>query len=259
MSLLWPKSLHIGLFPGHIWLHNKRLRIEHPFTIDPLLIEQQILTVLAELLHAHKEQIDQQSHVTFFVSDRFAATTQLPWRKELFRAEEVNNFAQICFEKQFQTIDEQWLMHAEYAHYGADGIAYALRKEWLHQLDALCGQHHVIVRRILPMTAVVYFAKTPKFKQSKQLILVSESTRITAILFENQKLIGLDVEPVVHLAEHAQLRLVRRVGAMHEGIQQIVDWSVDPDSEKTALIVLGEHFPELQVKRVNRQFKTVLN
>ncbi len=257
MSLLWPKSLHVGLFPGHIWLQNRRINVEHPFTFDPLRIEQQILDVLAELFHAHQDQIDSKSKVTFSVSDRFAAIVQLPWKEQLFRQEEVRNFAQICFEKQHQVIDEDWLMHAEFARYGSAGLAYAFRQGWLRQLHALCEQHQLMVERIMPMTARVYFDKQPRVRSGKQLIVLSETSRVSSMVFNGRALVDLDVEPVSQSSESSVVRLVKRTCALHEDIRQINCWAVDNDSQMQSSTAIKQALPELTIQTLNRQFQIV--
>lgn len=259
MLHLWPRSLHIGLFPGHIWVQNKRISIEHPFSYDPLKIEQQILEVLAELLHAHKDQIDPKSRVTFSVSDRFAAIALLPWRVELFRTEEVNNFAQICFEKQHQVIDADWLMHAEFSRYGSNGLAYAFRQTWLNQLHELCSQNQLILQKIHPMTAVAYFANKQKIKSGKQLIVLSEASRASSLLFDGRQCIALDVEPISQVPESSIVRLVKRACALHENIRQMTSWSVSTDSEKRSWPLIGEEFPDMTIQNVNRQFRMIPN
>lgn len=257
MSLLWPKSLHVGLFPGHIWLQNRRINVEHPFTIDPLRIEQQILDVLAELFHAHQDQIDSKSKVIFSVSDRFAAIVQLPWKEQLFRQEEVRNFAQICFEKQHQVIDKDWLMHAEFARYGSAGLAYAFRQEWLGQLQALCEQQQLILERIMPMTARVYFGNQPSVRSGKQLIVMSEPSRISSIVLNGREMVGLDVEPVSQSFESSVVRLVKRTYALHEDSRQINCWAVDNDSQKRTWTAIKQALPELTIQTLNRQFQIV--
>ena len=156
MSLLWPDTVHVGLFPGASWLKTKRTKGIQPFSDAQAHDPGALLGDLETALDALTEKLCKGSNIVVTVSDSIAAVTTMPWQSALSRTDELKNYARICFEKLGMEIDDGWTMHAEFRDYGAMGLAYALPNAWLVELIEMLKARDLKLQNVLPASARIY-------------------------------------------------------------------------------------------------------
>lgn len=211
MSLLWSDTLYVGLFPGYCWLESRRIKIEHTFAFDHGNIEQDIIHVLDELLIQQRVQIGLINRVVLTVSDSFGAIVDLPWRDELDAENEIHNYARICLERRFLSIDNTWAMHTEFLSFRQNGLAYAFPNVWLDQLKSIFARHKLKIAQLLPVSAAFYCKQKQFVKKGAYLLMLTETKQTTGLLFARNGLLAMDVEPVLQSMTDSCNRLFRRI------------------------------------------------
>lgn len=243
MSLLWPDTVHVGLFPGACWLRNKRAKETLSLTSTPAHDDQALLNTLAAMLEAESNVLRKGSNVVVTVSDSVAAIAALPWQPSLTRASELQGYARICFEKLGISIDDDWTMHTEFRHYGAMGLAYVLPNAWLAGLIDLLQARGLRLQTVLPVTATAYTYRMLRRQAGKTLILLQEPLRSSALAVDNHGLCGYDVEPVIGSVQESCVRLLRRMSMRHGEITRVAHWSLDLPEESALPGFVAECLP----------------
>ncbi|QNM94831.1 hypothetical protein [Chitinimonas koreensis] len=229
MSRLWPETVRIALFPGHAHLQRRRwpgAATEHaaalPATDDPF----EALAALGDLLQARPLPFGRNAAVALTVSDRYAACTALPWQAALTRPAEYRSYAQACFEQLGLTIDDGWVVHADYRSHGAPGFAHAFSRPWLEALRSQLAGHGLRLQRVLPVSALAYHRHRPA-SPAGEIVLLHERHAFTALVYRQRKLQQYDVEPATGQPAAACRRLLMRSAAACPGIVLLRGWTPD--------------------------------
>lgn len=232
MSLLWPDTLHVGLFPGTSWLKTGRKKAIQPFVVAVDQDPDALLRSLEVMLDTMTVKPRKGSRVIVTVSDTVAAITALPWQPALSRPGEVHSYARICFDKLGITIDGTWAMHAEFRRYAVMGWAYALPNGWIGGLIALLRERGLQLRTVLPASAKALAYRAAHRQAGKQVILLQEALRNSALILGKEGLCGYDAEPVIGSPQESSVRLLTRISARHGAIGRLIHWPLDAAQEK---------------------------
>lgn len=228
MSLLWPDTLHAGLFPGHCWLKQPGSKRPALATYGEALQAADLHDGFDACLTKAGAALKKGAKLSLAVSDGIAAITPLPWQENLESDTERHGYARICFEKIGIKIDQQWVMHVEFRRYGAAGLAYALPSNWLEALLARTQEKKLQLARVLPVSALAY-ARTPPVRAGLSLLILQEMQQVSAMVWRSGMLLGRDVEPVAQSAEQACFRLCARINdafaSKEAGFAHLAHWS----------------------------------
>ncbi|HEY8023547.1 MAG TPA: hypothetical protein VIF60_03205 [Burkholderiaceae bacterium] len=199
---------------------------------------------LSALLAQQTPPLKKGAKITLTVSDTVAAITTLPWQEGLRKEDELHSYAQVYFEKLGIKIDHQWVLHVEFRHYGATGLAYAFPKSWLETIVAVADEKKVDIETILPISAAACSRVKLSSKSGLFLLLLHEKTHLAALVYRDGNLIARDVEPIAQFADESCNRLMLRVKGAHEGahesagniMDEIAYWSYNLQAPPAALV-----------------------
>lgn len=227
MSLLWPRPLHINLFPGTCRLESRYLASAHIFNLDADDKLEQILQKLDAQLTDQSALISKHKTVQFTLSDHFSVVSLMPWQDALSSLDEISNYAYLCLESKATLLNGDWVKHAEFDAYQQPGIAYAFPQALLAGLDSICLKHHLKILQTLPLSARVFFRRLKKVRNTQQIALLIESTRSTIVSYANNRIFEMDVEPVLDSSIKSIDRLLRRLELNDNEALSILVWSND--------------------------------
>ncbi|HTD05246.1 hypothetical protein [Undibacterium sp.] len=225
MSLLWPETISIGLFPDHCWIKRGRLEAAHRIDAGALGAPADLLGALEQMLGAPGKPLRKGTRLRLLVSDSVVSIATLPWQEQLMAPDELHAYAQACFEKQGLAMDAGWTLHAGFRQYGALGMAHAIRHEWLEAVIALAKTQGAQVRSVIPVSACAYWRQGRSSKLQQTLVLLHEARRVSALIYDHGVLQGFDVEPILSSEVSAGERLLRRISATHSTIGSVCAWS----------------------------------
>lgn len=242
MSLLWPESVLVGLFPGHCWLRRTRSELRCASGPDDQSEPSALLKALDGLLLQHADGIRKNARLHLTVSDSLAATVMLPWQEQLTTRDELLGYALANFERHGLDIGEGWTVQTAFRHHQAAGMAFAIATSWLRDARALAESKGLRLSSVLPLSMAAYHRHGHPAGVAKNIVLLRETQRLTAMVHEHGRLQGIDIEPVLGAGEEAAgRRLMRRLGAVHGGIEAVDDWAGVVPAAPTAFI--GECLP----------------
>lgn len=248
MSPLWPETYYAGLFPGHCWLQRGRKAppqaLQSAPTFDPLAL----LRALEQMLDEQTKSARKGSRVVITVSDSMATTVPMPWQEALSRPAEIDSYAQICFEKAGMSIDADWVMRAEFRHFGGMGLAYALPRAWLEELLTLTQAKGLRLTAVLPLSAAAYCRQRFRNKKGSTLLLLQEAHRSSAMVYGKEGLLGYDVEPLTRSLDETRLRLLRRVASGYADIARVACWSSDASEPEPSKAIIARCWPDAEAE-----------
>lgn len=253
MSPLWPETIYVGLFPGHCWLQRGKAAPQEfpsPLGSDPTALLQALETMLSE----QAKPLRKGSRLQITVSDSIASIATMPWQEALRRPVEIDSYASICFEKLGMTVGADWVMRAEFRHFGGVGLAYALPRDWLEALIALVQSKGLGLRSVQPLSAAAYCKQRFKNKTGSTLLLMQEVNRSSAMVYGKDGLLGYDVEPIARSINETQRRLLRRVGSGFSDIARVVCWSTDVSETAMPNDIVKACFLEIEPVRLSHDF-----
>ena len=250
MSLLWPEKVVGGLFPGQCWLMCPGIAETRPLSGPDA--PASMLAALAGMLDAQGAQLRKGSKVSLMITDSIGALVALPWHEQLTSPDEVDGYAIACFEKQGITIDDRWVMHAQFRSYGSMGLAYSLPRDWLNELVALLEARGLKLARVLPMSALAYWEVAKPGAQGTAVVLLREPHRISALVYDRAGLQGLDVESIAANAQVSGRRLLQRVTAYFPQVASVLDWSATVEEGAKPPAFIAACLPNAAVTAVNR-------
>lgn len=223
MSLLWPESITIGLFPGGSWLLRGGSTVRVP--VEAHAGPGQLLAALDALLAMPDLALRKGARVRLLVSDSAAAVTLLPWQELLDTPAELRSYARSQFSGQGLQIGEDWALQTGFRHFRSAGLAYALPRQWLESvLDRLQGSA-LRLHSALPVSAAAYWNMDgARASALPGLLILREHGRLTALVQQGRRLLGTDVQPVAGNEEHALTRLLRRIAAVHPAVARVDTW-----------------------------------
>jgi hypothetical protein len=248
---LWPKEVQIGLFQDHCWLRMGRsgeLRDYVPTAVDA----DGMLAQLALMLDDAVDLIAKNARVVLTISDAFAAVICIPWQPNLRGADELRRYAEICFEEQGRDVGSDWLIHAEYRTFRANGMAYAVPAVWVAALEKLVVERGLRLARVLPVSVAMYFV--PKASSNgRSLSLLCEGQRISALACLKSGLTAFDAEPVTTAPGDALRRLLRRVKCEGAPIIDVAVWSSMGAVAPCLFDQLEIELPEVRIVALSRE------
>lgn len=227
MSLLLPEKLSGGLFPDQCWLKRGRATVEHAFVCNSGDAAASVVAGLGAMLDAQIPVLRKGARVSLMLSDSFAALAALPWHAQLTAPEEIKGYAVACFERQGLSMNNGWVMHAEFRRPGSMGLAYALPEPLVVGVASVLEKRGLTLERLLPVSAWAYWRLPQLRADGQQLVVLREQGRIAAMVFDRTGLQGIDVEPVASSAQAAFGRLLRRVAVYYPLIGSVIDWSAN--------------------------------
>lgn len=215
MLRLWHERVVGGLFPDQCWLRVRRNdAVVQPG--DARADAQGMLRRFDALLAQHATPSWRGNKVSLTVSDTVAAILPLPWQERLIRPAEIDAYARALFERTGQALDGSWALRSHFRHYRAMGLAYAVPKAWLGQLDELISAHGMRLDSILPVSAAAFgMCQRPRHPKTTAIFL-REATRTSALVHDASGLIAYAVEPATSTHQDAAARLLARIGGTHD-------------------------------------------
>ena len=222
MLRLWPERLYTGVFPDCGWLH--RGGAHEPIRFDDAAgggrdLMAGIETLLAERAWPRKGRVE------LVVSDHFARLVHLPWQSGLSNEAQRSAYGHACFERAGLGLEGKWLLQTAYRHFATDGIAYALPRELVAQVRDYLAARDLKLSSILPLSGAAYWRHGRGLGRTRNVLLLEESRRVSAMLFDHRKYVGMQVQPFGVVPADALRRLLSSVDAVFPGVKQIRYWS----------------------------------
>jgi hypothetical protein len=246
---LWPDTVHVGLFGDHGWVQHGKA----PLRVLPAAGDGQPLSMLEALLDDLKDVIARGTRVVLTVSDAFAAITTIAWHGQLREQAELQRFAQLCFEQQGREVDSSWAMYAQYRHFGAAGMAWAVQRTWLAEAERIVMASGARLARVQPASAAAYQLVRPPRGKGYAIVLLRESRRCTVLHVGQNGLQSMDVEPVTISTTAAVTRLLKRTVGVRGNILHVADWHArlpDAQDQKDIVALLGRELPDATVSTI---------
>jgi hypothetical protein len=179
------------------------------------------------MLREQGRAIRKFSSLRVVVSDSASMLVHLPWQDELRGRDEIHAYALACFAHQGAEPGTGWEMRPGFRTFRGAGVAYALRQDWLSALSELARSHGLRLCSVLPASAAAYwYSRTPR--KDINLVLLTESTRITAHVYHRRRLLTVDVQPIMADLTMAGIRLLKRVAVIYPDIAQVQYWQATP-------------------------------
>jgi hypothetical protein len=224
---LWPKSLHVFISPGECWIEHAVTAQTHAVLIQKTDSLESILNSIDNEFNTQPELLFKQKEIRFTVSDFYAVSTHLPWQDELQKQEEIQNYARLCLGNAVTKNESDWVIHAQFSSFRKNSIAYAFTSSWLQQLVDFSKKHKLNLVQVLPLSARIFFSQSNKrqTKCNSKIILISEVSRTTALLYCNHNLHSIDIEPVLQSRGDSSERLLRRIEANLTQLHEIELWA----------------------------------
>lgn len=249
MLRLWPEKLHVGLFGDHGWVRHGKA------PVNALVVPAGTtsLGMLEAALDDCKGRISARTRVVLTVTDACAAVIAVPWHSQLSGQDELQRFAQLCFEQQGREVDATWAMHAAYRHYGAAGMAWALPRAWLAEVERLVLASGARLESVQPAAAVAYQRVRRQRGANLGLVLLRETRRCSVLRVDRHGLLGMDVESVTASQASAVIRLLRRTQTGGAVIAAVSDWQAHPasrDERDDIAALLDKELPGVPVSAI---------
>lgn len=243
MLRLWPERLFVGVFPDRAWLRRANgqelgsLSCEDGAGGTPA-------AMLDALLAQHKAL--HRANVELVVSDRFARIVHLPWQGSLTNDVQRTSYGRAYFERAGLDLKGEWLIEASFRHHGADGVAYALPRALVEQVRDVLTARECRLAAILPLSGAAYWRYGKGLDRKRSLILLEETRRVSAMLVEGRKYVGMQVQPCGTAHADAVRRLLNTLNATFADVRHVQYWSAEASQVTPELI--KERLPNLTVE-----------
>lgn len=241
MSLLWPERLTVGLFPGQSWLMRDAALTSHG--------AGDLLEALQYMLSAQETPLRKGTRVHLLLSDSLAFVMPLGWQELLTSPDELRTYARAAFEQRGVPVDDGWVVQTGFRQFRSMGVAYAVRREWMAQLLEILAAKGLQLSSILPVSAAAYWRLSWQAK-TKQLVLLCESGRLTAIVGQGGHFLGLDVQPIAGSVEQAANRLLKRVVVAQGEMQRVFVWHAEPEGSMSPDSIIEACLPDAAIARL---------
>ncbi|PWF47843.1 hypothetical protein C7C56_013340 [Massilia glaciei] len=189
--------------------------------------------------------------VSLTVSDSVAAIVGLPWQDALSGPEELDAYADACFEQIGQTVNDGWTMNSYFRHYRAMGLAYALPTAWLDLLNEIIQTHGMRLDSVLPVTAAAFGRHRRAGNGKTSVLILRETNRTSALVYGASGLVDYTMEPTTKRGPESLSRLLRRLAGAHE-IASVADWSADSADDTAWHELITACAPKAKYTRVKR-------
>jgi hypothetical protein len=145
------------------------------------------------------------------LSDQAARTVLLPWQDRLRTTHQLKRYAEACLADAGLVVGADWVVSANFRHFGLNGLALAVRREVLSVLAGLAREKRCRLRSLLPLSGTAYWSYRPTGENGEVCLLLHEPNRFTVLRYLGRSLKSVDVEPVVASQDGRSVdRLLRR-------------------------------------------------
>ncbi len=222
MLRLWRDEIYAGLFGSAALLNTgKSSQLQHalaPSAAEPAALLATVLDTSAQLRKPGKGLV-----VT--LGGPSCSFIALPWSGDVRTAEEKEAYARAHFEQAGQSVGELCLVHAEFRHFGAQGIAYAVPSALLDALRTVALENQLKLVNAMPVAAAAYYAaRLPRANDTAVTLLVEEHA-VSALAFDEEGLSAFDAEPAFGGPAAALRRLLLRLDTGAKPYARIELWS----------------------------------
>jgi len=242
VSRLWPEHLRAAVFPDGAWLCRRNGQEVGRF--DGRLDGAGDLAMVLEALLAQRHP--GRARIELMVSDRLARIVHLPWQDGLANEAQRTAYGRACLERTGLDLRGDWVLQAAFRHFARSGIAYALPRSLVQGARDVLAAHGVQLASILPLSGAAYWRYRSGLGRQRSIIVLEEPGRVSALLIEAGKYVGIQVQPAGVQPEDAVRRLLHAVDALFPGVQRVLYWSASQASASEG--VLREALPEAAVE-----------
>lgn len=226
MSLLWPESVQVGLFPGECWLRRGRSALTFAAARNVQSEQWSLPNTLDDLLTQHEADLKQGTNLHLTVSDSVAAIAVLPWQEQLTTREELQGYALAALEQQGLDIGADWTVQTAFRQHQSAGVAFAVATSLLEKLQAVVALRGKRLASVLPVSLAAFHRHRHPARAKHSMILLREMQRLTAMVYEQGCLQRIDVEPLIAGAEAMSgRRLLTRVHSAHGEFHAVDEWA----------------------------------
>lgn len=246
MLRLWRERLTAGVFPEGAWLHRAGgTPVTHFSGMSPAAYgtRESLERLLEDRTWRRRPNVD------LLVSDSIARIAHLPWQASITNEAQCHGYARACFEQNGFELDEHWLLHAEFRHFGGIGIAYALPRALVTDLKDCLEARGLQLRSVLPVSAAAYWRNVTGALGQSRVLLLEDHRRVTALLFKGRACMGIHIQPCGSARIDAVRRLLTTVDTVLPHITRIQLWSPDEDNA-IPIEVIQAQLPDTQVEKL---------
>jgi hypothetical protein len=208
---LLPERLYAGVFGQSSWLARgtggEALHV--PTTLPANSSPHELL---AALLQANPPR-HRARKLSVLLSNQYARCISLPWSADVRGEEEHRAYALAHLEQAGFGACDNYAVHAEFRHYGAQGFAYAVPRQLLDELHSVALRHELDVTTVIPLAAIAHLEARRGRETLSELSLVVEDSSVSALVMDRSGLSRYDAEPTVGGRQAALLRLLTRLAA----------------------------------------------
>lgn len=246
MLRLLPERLYAGLLGQHAWL-------AFGTTGKPLPLTASVPAgaTPSELLEACLQSAPPRRgtrKLSVMLPSMSARCVCLPWSAAIHGTEEKQAYAWAHLEQAGLNVDGTYVVHADFRHYGATGLAYAFPKQLLDELHAVAARHFLDLTTVLPIVGIAHLAAGRASGAGGELSLVIEDNVITALRMNCTGLQRYDAEPTIGGHRAALRRLLTRLAADGTEIKKI---KLCADLEDVELDgIAGAFAPQVSMQRL---------
>lgn len=221
MSRLWPKQITVGLFPGAVWVRSGK----RPIALSTSKDGSNLLSSLEELLSLESGPDLSNSRIDVLVSHSLSRVISLPWQNGLQAPRELAMYAQAAFARSGIELDDGWEVDASFKLFQEAGLALALPRDWISDLEQVVSKYGGRLRSVMPLAAHAYWSSRRMLGRDRALILLEERDQICSLAFERGRLFRIDMQPKGDVLVPSMQQLLSRFGALNGPIDVAMAWS----------------------------------
>jgi hypothetical protein len=241
---LWPERLVAVIHPDAYQLYDAGGKaLGHCL---PAASVDFSLTKALELLFDEYSP-DGRADLDLVVSDSLARLIPLPWQDSLKGDEQHEAYARACLDQAGFDLDGEWLVHAAYRHFRGIGLGFALPRSLVFEAKNHLIERQIHLRSMMPMSAHAYWRSANGSRANHTLLLLSERSRLSALLFDGRKCTGIEVQPMGTDLSDAARRLGHVVNLILPSISRVYFWSPGASEQKAELIKSRFPAPSFEV------------
>ncbi len=222
MLRLWREEVYAGLFGSAAVLLTGRagelLHVLGPAGVEPA-------DLLALALDRAAKPVKPGSKLVVTMGSSSCPFIAIPWSSAVRTVEEKEAFARAHFEQAGKPVGDECLVHVEFRHFGAKGIAYAVPRAMLDALQAVAGERKLTLVNAMPVAAAAYFAARLPGATDRNLTLLVEEHAVNALALDGEGLSAYDAEPAFGGPVAALRRLLLRLDAGASPYSRVELWS----------------------------------
>ena len=206
-----PERLYANLAGQHAWLAKSSSGeiLPTPASLPAYGTPVELLDVLLHSLPTRRGI----RKLSVMLPSQSARCVSLPWSPNLRGRDEYQAYAVAHLEQAGLSGGDNHAVHAEFRHYGAQGLAYAVPMPLLNDLHAVATRHGAELTTVLPIGAVAHLAASRSRGNGLEVSLVAEESSIIALVLNRTGLHRYDAEPTIGGQLAAMRRLLARLAA----------------------------------------------